>query len=171
MNSKLVVAVIGLSLLLVACGKKEQTASQPTSGTQTAARAQWVMNVSVDASAKQQFDYYYGVTSDICAQIVVPASGSNSGQSVLEVSGGTCPNSLVDNTSRKVATFTFRAVGSSNMYEIYDAQYGVYSGVGQWSSIADRDARRMTKINSLCTEAREYCFMEAEAGVLKEIVF
>ncbi len=163
MNSKWIVALVGASLLLMACGKKTTLTPEATdSGTTSTARAQWVKNIPLKSSLVSALASSYSLYYGLCAQLVVPATGKHAGQRIIEVSSGSCPSGLVDNTTKKVFAFTFEAVGSSNQYALRDAEYGMQAGTAEWSSIADKTNKNVTQLTTLCTGTSDYCWMQTD---------
>ena len=157
------VSFLSLVALVAACSKDDKKELTPTSGGIN--RGTLIRNIPLRSDLMTALQSQ-GLPNGVCAQLMVPNSGSQANVRVIEISAGACPSSLVDDTRKNVFRFAFTTVGSSNEYQLNDLEYNERAGKAEWSSFADRNNRNVTQLNTLCSHNDDLCYIDMSRGDL-----
>lgn len=104
---------------------------------------------------------YYGISEDVCTQLVVPASGNFKDKYVVEISAGPCPsgNALTADATTKT---TLEVIAGWLSYSLKDSS-GNTVGVLTSSSWFPTDGNDAAELYQLCTGEtyEQICYLDA----------
>lgn len=171
-SMRLCIAFLGLLLVLMGCGSDKSVPNRSTPGTPSGTttpppttnngtpRGKLVKNLPSHQTMIEGLEYY-GITSDVCTQLVIPSAGTYKDKHVVEISAGPCPsgNTLTADSTTKT---TMQIEAGWFSFSLKDSG-GNYVGTVTSNSWFSSDPADAAELYELCTgdTYEQVCYLDA----------